>query len=344
MVTMSDVARVAQVSATTVSHVINKTRRVDPVTEEAVRAAIKETGYFGDGIARSLRKGTTQTIGLAMSAISNPYFGDVVHAIERRVSRAGYTLLLVDTHDEPERERRVVRDLLSRRVDAMILAPSGDSEALFDVLSDRAIPTVLIDRVPSVKRPGIDAIGVVNDEPNARLIDHLASHGHTRIGTITSSPNLTTTIERLQGYWDGVRRNDLSHDPDLVQTGIIGSADNTDAALGALLALPSPPTAIVMGNNQVTIGTMEALQRRHLDVPADIALAAFDDFAWSHLFRPRLTAVAQPTDALGDEAVSLLLDRLDNRDAPPVHRRLDPTLVIRESCGCSWPPIEPHRS
>ena len=157
MVTMSDVARVAQVSATTVSHVINQTRKVDPETEKAVRDAIELTGYFGDGIARSLRKGTTETIGLAMSAISNPYFGDVVHAIERRISGAGYTLLLVDTHDESERERRVVRDLMSHRVDAMILAPSDDSDSLLDALSKRGIPTVLIDRVPARTRAGMDA-------------------------------------------------------------------------------------------------------------------------------------------------------------------------------------------
>ena len=110
MVTMSDVARVANVSQTTVSHVINGTRRVNPETEQAVRAAIEATGYSGDEIARSLRTGTTQTIGLAMSAISNPYFGDVVHAMERGATDRGYSLVLTDTHDVPEQELRAVRE------------------------------------------------------------------------------------------------------------------------------------------------------------------------------------------------------------------------------------------
>lgn len=333
MVTMSDVARVAKVSATTVSHVINQTRKVEPETERAVREAIEATGYFEDGIARSLRTGTTQTIGLAMSAISNPYFSDVVHSIERNASLAGYSLLLADTHDDPQRENKAITDLLSHRVDAMIVAPSIAAGKSLDALVRRGIPTVLIDRVPVEKRPGIDAIGVFNEEPNAQLVDHLASHGHTRIATITSSPNLVTTTERLAGYYRGLERNGLAIDRDLVQVGHHDVEDSTSAALAALLRLADPPTAIVMGNNQVTIGTMAAMQSRGIQVPDDIALVAFDDFVWASLFRPRLTAIAQPVDELGSTAVKMLFERLESRSLPPRHVRLETTLHIRESCG-----------
>lgn len=334
MVTMSDVARVANVSASTVSHVINKTRTVLPETEKAVRDAIEATGYSGDGIARSLRKGTTQTIGLAMSAMSNPYFGDVVHAIERKITAAGYSLILADTHDDPARERRAVKDLLSRRVDAMIVAPSADPKLMLDELVRRAIPTVLIDRVPDETRPGVDAIGVSNHEPNALLVDHLAGHGHRRIATITSRPGLATTEERLAGYWAGLERNGLPLDPDLVRIGLDITGDHTADAVGTLLALPEPPTAIVTGNNQVTISTMASLRVRRLEVPGDIALVAFDDFPWADFFHPRLTAISQPVDLLGEGAVTLLLDRMRDRDQPPRHLRLEPTLIHRESCGC----------
>jgi LacI family transcriptional regulator len=334
MVTMSDVARVANVSATTVSHVINKTRKVEPETERAVREAIESTGYFEDGIARSLRKGTTRTIGLAMSAISNPYFSDVVHSIERNVSHAGYSLLLADTHDDPDRERKAVRDLMSHRVDAMVVAPSIAAGATLDALVKREIPTVLIDRVPLETRPGVDAIGVYNEEPNAELVDHLAGHGHTRIATITSSANLITTSERLSGYQIGMERNGLALDPDLVQIGRHDIEDTTDEALERLLRLPEPPTAIVMGNNQVTISTMSAMQRRGIRIPEDIALVAFDDFVWASLFSPRLTAVSQPVDELGSRATEMLFERLANRDLPPRHLRLATQLNIRESCGC----------
>jgi LacI family transcriptional regulator len=334
MVTMSDVARIAGVSASTVSHVINKTRKVDPDTEQAVLAAIESTGYWGDGIARSLRKGTTDTIGLAMSAISNPYFGEVVHAIERNISKAGYSLLLADTHDDPAREKRAVHDLLSHRVDAMIVAPSSDPRAILDILSKRSIPTVLIDRVPEEARPGMDAIGVVNDEPNAQLVDHLASHGHTRIATITSRPGLATTTERLHGYWIGIERNDLPLDTSLVRVGDDGTGHAAQRAVDELLALPDPPTALIMGNNQVTIATMAALRDRSLNIPSDIALVTFDDFPWADLFHPRLTAMSQPVDDLGAQAVEMLLQRLRQRELPSRHVRLDPIFMHRESCGC----------
>lgn len=335
MVTMSDVARAANVSTTTVSHVINKTRTVLPETEKAVRAAIEVTGYAGDEIARSLRKGKTDTIGLAMSAISNPYFGDVVHAIERTASEAGYSLLLADTHDDPERERRAVTDLLSRRVDAMIVAPSADPTAMLAQLARRAVPTVLIDRVPDETRPGMDAIGVINDEPTASLVDHLASHGHRRIATIISRPGLTTTEERLDGYRTGLARNGLRPDPQLVQTGLDSDGDHTAEGVRRLLQLPEPPTAIVLGNNQVTISTMAALRALRLEVPGDMALAVFDDFPWADFFHPRLTAISQPVDELGQGAVTLLLDRMRDHDLPARHIRLAPTLARRESCGCA---------
>lgn len=330
---MSDVGRVAKVSASTVSHVINKTRKVDPATEKAVLAAIESTGYWGDGIARSLRKGTTQTVGLAMSAISNPYFGALVHAIERNVSAAGYSLLLADTHDDPAREFRAVKDLLSHRVDAVIVAPSADSGAALDLVARRGVPLVLIDRALPVLRPGMDSIGVVNDEPNAKLVDHFARLGHTRIATITGKPGLSTTVERLDGFTRGISRNGLLYDPDLIKS-YRDEEGSVDEALRELFALSSPPTAVIMGNNLVTISAMRGLRKLGLEVPRDIPIACFDDFEWADVFHPRLTAVSQPVDEIGSRAVAMLLERLLDQSLPSRHERIEPQLFHRESCGC----------
>ena len=330
---MSDVGRVAKVSASTVSHVINKTRRVDPTTEKAVLAAIELTGYWGDGIARSLRKGTTQTVGLAMSAISNPYFGALVHAIERNVTEAGYSLLLADTHDDPAREFRAVKDLLSHRVDAVIIAPSADSGTALDLVSRRGVPMVLIDRALPAMRPGMDSIGVVNDEPNAKLVDHFAQLGHTRIATITGKPGLSTTVERLEGFKRGISRNGLLYEPDLVKS-YADKEGSVDDALRELFALSSPPTALIMGNNLVTISAMRGLRKLGLEVPRDIPIACFDDFEWADVFHPRLTAVSQPVDEIGSRAVAMLLERLLDQSLPSRHERMEPQLFHRESCGC----------
>ena len=162
MITMADVARVAGVSTSTVSHVVNGTRKVSQETEQVVREAIHTTGYTHDRIARSLATGKTRTIGLAMSAISNPYFAELAHAIEQEATRAGYTMLLADTHDESERELRAIRDLLGRRVDGVLLAPSAQPTAALELLRTRAVPTVLIDRFVPVE---LDQIATENIAP-----------------------------------------------------------------------------------------------------------------------------------------------------------------------------------
>lgn len=335
MVTMSEVARVANVSQTTVSHVINKTRKVNPETERVVLEAIEATGYSGDEIARSLRTGTTQTIGLAMSAISNPYFGDVVHAMERGATEKAYTLLLTDTHDDPDQELRAVRDLVSHRVDAVVLAPSAEPSRVYELLAARKVPLVLVDRVPDETRPGVDAIGVSNVEPVAKLVDHLAGHGHRRIAIVAPRRGIITTNERIAGYLLGLERNGIVPDEALIAHGGSQDDDATERAINSLLDSAGPPTALVLGNNVITVAAIAALRRRGIVPPEGVATASFDDFPWADFFRPRLTAMSQPVDVLGTEAIRMLLERIAEPGLAARHRRLDPVFQVRESCGCT---------
>jgi len=328
MVTMSDVARVAGVSATTVSHVINKTRRIEPETERAVLAAITQTGYLNDRVARSLRTGKTMTIGLAISAISNPYFADVVHAIERMVSANGHSLLLADTHDDPDYELRAVTDLLAHRPDGILIAPSSDPYVAMSRIASRRIPTVLIDRVhPEMGTWRFDAVGVANTEPMATLVDHVAELGHTRFGMIAGKAGLQTTVERIEGYRLGLSRHGLGDQAENVVFG----AENAASAVDRLLALKDPPTALLMGNNQVTIDTMRRLSERKIRIPDDLSIACFDDFPWADLFHPRLTAIRQPVDLLGTTAVTMMFERMQNPDLEARQVRLQPELVVRDS-------------
>lgn len=328
MVTMADVARVAGVSATTVSHVINKTRKIEPATERAVLAAIAETGYLNDRVARSLRTGKTLTIGLAISAISNPYFADVVHAIERSVSANGHSLLLADTHDDPEHELRAVTDLLAHRPDGILIAPSAGPQTALDRIASRRIPTVLIDRVHAETGTWpFDAIGVENTAPMAQLVDHLIDEGHRRIGMVGGKAGLQTTVERVEGFHLGMRRRGISSSDADVAYG----ADDAAAAVDALLALDEPPTALIMGNNQTTIDSMRHLAQRGIRVPDDLALACFDDFPWADLFHPRLTAIRQPVDLLGSRAVAMLFERMGAPHLDARQVRLEPELIVRDS-------------
>lgn len=328
MVTMSDVARVAGVSATTVSHVINKTRRIEPETERAVLEAIETTGYLNDRVARSLRTGKTMTIGLAISAISNPYFADVVHAIERMVSANGHSLLLADTHDDPDHELRAVTDLLAHRPDGLLIAPSPDPHRALHRIAARGIPTVLIDRIVDDPEDGpFDAVGVENTDPMAELVDHIVERGHRRIGLIAGKRGLQTAEERIAGFRLGLERHGLADQADAVAYG----ADDTGAALDALLARDDAPTAIIMGNNQITIDAMRRLAERELRIPDDLSIACFDDFPWADLFHPRLTAIRQPVDALGTKGVTMLFERMATPGLAARQVRLEPQLIVRDS-------------
>ena len=327
---MSDVAQRAGVSITTVSHVINRTRPVAPATTTLVLAAAAEVGYVPDDLLRSMRTNGLQTIGLAMSAITNTYFGTVVHGVEETLSRAGYSLLLADTHDEAAGEMQAVSQLLRKRVDAIILAPVGDAARILAYTGKQDVPVVVIDRPVAAD---IDQVTAESVEPTAQLVDHLAQLGHRRIALIGGRSGLTTTTERDNGYRLGLRRNRLRYHRDLHIDGD-STAEGAATALRQLLDLRSPPTAAVVANNNMTIGVLRASKELRLRIPEDLALVCFDDFDWADLFHPGLTAIAQPTIAIGSQAADLILTRLAEPTLPARQIQLKSTFVHRESCGC----------
>lgn len=328
---MGDIARTAGVSITTVSHVINQTRPVAVATEKAVHAAMAELGYVAPRQARARRMAGSHTIGVALSSITNPYFGEVVGALERSATSAGYTILLADTHDQAGGEFRAVSDLATRRVDAILLAPSPDPAPSLRVAKDNDVPVILIDREGPEE---FDQVVVSSAEPTARLVDHLASIGHTDIGMICPLRGLSTTEQRLAGYREGLERNNLTYRDELVVTGE-GTMEPARKAIGELLRARRKPTAVVVGNNHMTIGVMAGLRDRGLRVPEDIALVAFDDFPWAEFFQPRLTVIAQPTQVIASEALRMTLARIADPSRPAEKLVLQPGFVHRESCGCA---------
>ncbi|MFH8219067.1 LacI family DNA-binding transcriptional regulator [Streptomyces sp. NPDC018057] len=346
MPTMADVARSAGVSVATVSHVLNGTRPVLPHTRQAVLDAVEQLGYTPNGLARSLVTARTRSIGLAVSAISNPYFTEILQGVEAHALEHGYSLLIADPHDDPVHERKVVQLLHERRVDGMIVAPSARPDALVAYLARHAVPTVFLDRLVDAApgtgtpdAPGFDQVCADSAEPTALLVTHLAGLGHRRIGLVAGLPGLSTTRERITGYRHGLAAAGLPHDERLVVHGD-SAADGGRRATAALLSLAAPPTALVTANNAMTIGALRALRERGLSVPGNLALCCFDDFDWADLFSPGLTAIAQPGRELGARAVQVLLDRLAAPEAPARTVRLPCAFVHRTSCGCPAQPEE----
>jgi LacI family transcriptional regulator len=335
VITMSDVAREAGVSISTVSHVVNGTRHVDPETHERVRGVIAQLGYRHNHLARAVaRGGRTQSVGVALSARSNPYFAEVVTAIDRAVTALGSTMLLGETGDDAGREYQLITSLLERRVDGIIVSLAPDALAsTAPLLEQSSTPAVLIDRMPTGRR--LDEIGTDNLEPTARLVDHLAQvHGHRRIALLSGLAGLTTTDERCAGYQEGLRRNGCDTDEALIASGQ-SSSTPAEEATERLLTLAEPPTAIIAANNGMTVGMLRHLKHRGVRVPEDIAVCGFDDFEWAELMASPLTCIDQDWTEIGRGAVALLEERLRDAGGPVRTRRVPTTLILRNSCGCS---------
>lgn len=332
MTTMGDVARIAGVSASTVSHVLNGTRRVNDDTRLRVEAAIEATGYRRNVAARSLAGGRTHTVGLSISALTNPYFGSLVHAVERALSDAGYVLIVGDSHDDVESEQRVTDSLLARQVDGLIVAPAAGSERVtLPEIARIGTPLVLIDRWVDI---GSDQVGPENYASARSLTEHLLDLGHRRIAVVRGLAGISSTTERFDGYCAALADRGIAVDPALVLEGD-SRTETAEHAVSALMAGAERPTALVSMNNSMTIGALKALRNLGLSVPHDIAFSCYDDFEWSDLFAPGLTAAAQDVDTIGATAVELLLRRIGGDDADPQRIHVPTTFHHRTSCGCT---------
>ncbi len=330
-VTMTRVAQAAGVSVSTVSHVINGTRPVAPATRRLVHGAIERLGFTHKPVARSLAAGSTTTIGASLSLVSSLYGQELIAGIEEESLRQGMQLLLCDTRDDPEREERVIANLMAHHISGLILAPTPDWEhSALRLLRERAIPFVVVDRLQDL---AVDQVGVENESGSAALVEHLLQRGHRRIGLVAGMAGLSTTRERIAGYRMAHQRRSIPIDEELIVDG--RSTDHGGRrAMGRLLQLPDRPTAAFVANDVMVIGALRALQSAGLQIPGDMALVCFDEFPWADVFAPRLTTVVQPSFAIGARAVQLLVRRLADPSLPHQVLRFNGEIVHRDSCGC----------
>jgi len=327
---MIDVAATAGVSVATVSAFFNDTAPVSTELRGRIEQAVNSIGYKRNAIARSLKMGTTKTIGLVIADITNPFFTDVTSVIQDMLHRSGYAVMLCCTDEDMAMQDEHISLLLDRMVDGLIIAPAGDDHALEKILARASIPTVLIDRICG----GIDADAVVLDNQRAvqDAINYMISLGHRRIGYISGSLETSTGMGRLAGYKAALEKADLPIRDDLIRFGNFRERDGYNAAM-QLLVQPERPTALFSANNLMVIGVMKAIRDMGLRCPDDISVSSFDDFPWADVFQPNLTTIAQPVQAIGEQAAQLILERIARRnDHPPRRIVLSGRLMIRESC------------
>lgn len=323
MVKIRDVARLAGVSAMTVSRTLNEPELVTPETRARVHSAVRELGYIPNRVARSLTQGRTDIIALVVSDIQNPFFTTVSRGAEDVAQRHGYTLMVGNTDERPEKERAYLEALVSRRVDGVILSTTGADHVR--LLQQRGIPVVLVDRVI----PGIEADSVILDAYSGgrQLARHLLEQGYREIMFIGGMPGNSTVEARLAGCRDALREAGLEL---AVRLGRLDRASGEDL-MAAVCEEDRIPEAIVAANNLVGVGAMVELRRRRLRVPEDLALACFGEIELASLLDPFLTVIREPAYEAGRMAMELLHERIRGSKAQPHHAVLPVELVVRRS-------------
>jgi LacI family transcriptional regulator len=331
-VTIRDVARVAKVHPGTVSRALNVETRalVNAETAERVLQAAEVLGYRPNRIARGLKTNRSYTIGVLIPDITNPLFPPILRGIEDRLGEEGYTSLIVNTDNDPERERSHLEAMRGRQVDGFISATARlDRELLAEVAAGGAPPLVLVNR--SLEDGSVPAVAV-NDRQGIRLaVDHVAALGHTRIGHVAGPQNISTGHRRYLGFLEAMQAVGLDASAEHVRFARWFIEDEGARVCAELLDQTPDLTAIVAGNDLLAIGCYDALEARGLRCPDDLAIVGFNDMPFVDRLHPPLTSVRVPQREIGTVAADLLLQRLGDGSERAREILLEPTLIVRGS-------------
>ena len=330
--TIKVIAERGGVSVTTVSRVLSgqaEKYRISKKTEELVTGLAEELNYEPNMLARSLRMKQTFTIGMIVPDISNPFFASIARFVEIESRRAGYSVIVCDSQEDTALEEESIKVLEMRKVDGMIICPVGRESQSIVKVSKLNIPIVIVDRY----FPEMNLSCVVSDNYNGAIqaINHLIEKGYRKIAFIQGLCDTSVNKERLKGYIDAHKQNDLPVNESLVvgedfgeQNGYIGAK--------ILLNGAERPTAIFGGSNLISLGAIRAISEEHLRIPDDISLIAFDDQPYFDFLTTPITSVRQKKEELGKISITLLLGELDGHGVPDKKKIVVPTeLVARKS-------------
>lgn len=325
--TMRQVAEIAGVSPATVSRVLNDAQTVSAEHRRRVLEAIAQVNYRPNRLARNLRRQQAETIGVVVPDIENPHFSEAVRVFEDAAFRGGYRVLLCNTDETLAKQRAYLQVLADERVLGVIVAPADSRGSGLEQLFDLEIPVVAFDREVADERA--DAVICDNRDATRRATEHLIWLGHERIAYIGGRADVETGADRLEGYTAAMRAAGLT--PFSVDGGFRREIASREAA--ALLAVVSRPSALVVANNLMALGTLQAIRAAGLRIPDEIAMVAIDDPPWAALIDPPLTVVAQPVRRMAQTAIEFLLERIERRRTESMRVVLPLDLRIRASCG-----------
>jgi LacI family transcriptional regulator len=329
MATLLDVARRAGVSPMTVSRVVNGTGTVSPERRARVEQALEETGYMPNTVARNLRARRTDTLALVMPDMTNPFFTALAQGVETAAREAGISLLLANTDEREDEERRLVRMLLQRQADGVLIIPAGSGQDTVRLCRDHDVPLVVVDRRPET--PDVDVVRADSEGGALQLGRLLVRLGHRRMAVLSGPASVPTAVDRAAGFSHALV-DEAGLPAAIVRHGAFSIDSGRDMTL-AVMAQEPRPTALFAANNFIAIGVLHGLAELGLRVPEDVAVVGFDDLPQAMVTFPFLTVAAQPASEMGRRSVAMLLERLAHPDAPANELVLPTELVIRRSSG-----------
>jgi LacI family transcriptional regulator, repressor for deo operon, udp, cdd, tsx, nupC, and nupG len=312
-ISIKDIARAAGVSHSTVSRALGDSSLVSAETKAHIQRLAHDMGYSPDAQARSLVMGRTRTIGVVVTTIADPFIAEIVQAIESTAHDHGYTVILVSSNAEPDREIKAVEMLRSKRVDGVIVTSSRVGALYHDHLERLGVPVVLINSHSRHSGPYTFAVNVDNRHGGWLATEHLIQLGHRRIAYLAGPADHSDDMDRLVGYCQALAKAGIPFDPALVAPGT-GRGDAGERALPLFMALQPPPTAVFCYNDVTAIGLMHAARQAGLSVPGDLAVVGFDDIPFALYIYPSLTTIAQPKPEMGRSAVDMVLSLVSAGD------------------------------
>lgn len=332
MATIRDVARLAQVSPSTVSLALSNPGRVSQKTLDRIREAVAAVGYVADPLAQSLARGRSRMIGFVVGNVGNPFFGDIRRELETYALEHEHFVLITDSSGKPEREQAMLEHLIGLKVAGLALAPAGFGPDYAAYIRSLKVPLVCFDqKVEGVAR---DFVGSDNFLAGAMLTEHLLQLGHRRIAFIGGPGHMHTATERYRGFAETMQSAGVEITPNFVVDGLFTRSGGYEAAM-RLLIQPARPTAIIGANNAVALAALQAMQELGFRCPDDISLTMIDDVQWSNVITPRITMVVQETLKLGGLLARRLLHRITSpqgAEEPPQDFVLSPRFVPGNSC------------
>ena len=338
MANIKDVAKRANVSITTVSHIINKTRYVSDELTERVNKAMKELDYQPNSLARGLRSGKTKIIGLVIPDISNQFFAEISRKIEDRGFEIGYSVILCNTDDDPNKEKIYIDVLTGKKVEGIIFISTIVESNNLERIVESNIPIVVVDR--DIKDIDSDFILVDNSIGGYKATKYLLELGHRRIACIAGPSPINPSAQRVGGYKKALEEAKIPFDPNLIVDGDF-RYESGNKAMRQLLALPEPPTAVFACNDLMALGAFQAINDSGLKIPDDISVIGFDNVPFSQAVYPTLTTMGQPINEMADTIVSMLIERIRiqrqrmrTSEQIPEYRHIvfETKLIERNSC------------